>query len=450
MSAEANGQLVRKIGASAAAAVVISNMVGAGIFTTTGFMARDLGAPWKILTLWAAGGLIAMIGALAYAELGAAMPEAGGEYVFLREAYGPLAGFLSGWTSFVAGFSGAVAAALLGFAAYCDRLAPAMVLLAGGPRMFALAVLWLLTAIHALGAGPGSRIQTAITAATVAAIAAMVAIGFGAGQGSLANFVGSAPAGGSAAISLIFVLYAYSGWNAAAYLAGEIRNPARGVPAALIGGTATVIALYLALNAVYLYALPVAKMAGILAIGEAAARAMFGARAARIFAATIALAILSSASAMVMAGPRIYYAMACDGLAPRALGTTGLHSGAPVRAILAQSGWTSVLILFFGTFESVVVYTGFVVTVFSAATVAAVIVMQVKRPQMARPFRMPGYPCLAIAYLAASSWIVAYSFAAQPLEAIIGLATVLAGAPLGIAMWRMARSQATGSAEPRG
>lgn len=429
-TADSSGRLARKIGWFAAGAVVVANMVGTGIFTTTGFMARDLGSPSVILALWVAGGLIAIVGALAYAELGAAIPRAGGEYVFLREAYGAMPAFLSGWTSFFAGFSGAIAAALLGLAGYCTRLAPGVVDAAGGPRTFALAVLWMLTAGQALGAGPGSRVQAVLTATTVAAIAALVATGFAAGHGSLANFASTAPAHGSIAVSLIFVLYAYSGWNAAAYLAGEIRDPARGVPAALLGGTAAVIVLYGAVNAAYLYAMPVGEMAGVLAIGEATARAMFGAHAARMVSGVIALAILSSASAMVLAGPRVYYAMARDGLAPRALAETGARSHAPVCAIVAQSGWTSVLILIFGAFEPIVIYTGFVVAIFSAAAVSAVIVLRVKLPQIARPFRMPGYPWLAILYVAISGWIAIYTIIGQPRAALIGLATVAAGAPM--------------------
>jgi APA family basic amino acid/polyamine antiporter len=445
MTVDSHGRLAREIGWPAAGAVVIANMVGAGIFTTSGFMARALGSPLEIFALWIAGGMFAIVGALAYAELGAALPEAGGEYVFLREAYGPLAGFLSGWTSFLAGFSGAIAAGLFGFAGYCDRLAPWIVNLAGGPRTFALAVLWTLTAVHALGAGPGSRVQATLTAATVAAIAAIVAAGFGAGHGSLANFAAAAPARGNIAISLIFVLYAYSGWNAAAYLAGEIRAPARGVPLALLCGTAVVIALYLALNAVFLYALPVARMAGVLAIGEAAARALFGRGMARTVAAVIALAILSSTSAMVMVGPRVYYAMARDGAAPGALAATDTRSAAPARAILAQSAWTSVLIIFFGAFEPIVVYTGFAVAVFSAAAVAAVIVMRVKRPRMARPFKMPGYPWLALLYLAASAWIAVYTIAAQPREALIGIGAVGAGAPVYLLARGLCRKRARSS-----
>ena len=439
MTADLSSRLIRKIGWSSAAAVVMANMVGTGIFTTTGFMARDLGSAWEILATWMAGGMIALCGALAYGELGAALPEAGGEYIYLGQAYGPLLGFLSGWTSFFAGFSGAIAAALLGLAGYLDRLAPGIAGAGVDARVVALAALWILTAVHCLGIGPGGRLQTTLTAGTVGAIVLMLAAGFSIGRGSLSNFTSSAPAHGSLAVSLILVLYAYSGWNAAAYLAGEISDPSRAVPRALLSGTAVVAALYVALNATYFYALPVARLAGVLAIGETTADALFGPGAARLVAATIALAILSSASAMVLAGPRVYYAMARDRLAPRLLAAIGASSGAPARAIIVQSAWTSILILFFHTFESVVIYTGFVVTLFSAAGVGAVIVLRTTRPEMPRPFAMPGYPWLAVLYLATSAWIAIYTVTGRPREAIIGLATVAAGAPVYMLMTRLER-----------
>ena len=223
MFADSDSPLVRGIGWSSAAAVVVANMVGTGIFTTTGFMARDLGSALTILSTWMAGAMIALCGALAYAELGAALPEAGGEYIYLREAFGPLIGFLSGWTSFFVGFSGAIAAALLGFAGYLERLAPEIGAAGVDARVVALAVLWILTAVHCLGVGPGSRLQAALTAGTIGAMVLIVVAGLSIGHGSLSNFASSAPAHGSVAVSLIFVLYAYSGWNAAAYLAGEIQ-----------------------------------------------------------------------------------------------------------------------------------------------------------------------------------------------------------------------------------
>jgi len=424
------GRLVREIGWPTAAAVVIANMVGTGIFTTSGFLARDLGSPWRLLALWLVGGAIALAGALAYAELGAAMPEAGGEYIYLREAYGPLMAYLSGWTSFFIGFSGALAAALLGCAAYLTHVVEAFGAAPLDPKITALATLWALTAAHVAGAGPGGRLQRALTVATIAAIVGLVATGFAVGDGTVANFRSSGPAAGNVAVSLIFVLYGYSGWNAAAYLAGEVFEPERGVPRALLGGTAVVIALYLGLNCLYLYALSIGQMAGVLAIGEQAARALFGPAAARWVAAIIALAILSSASAMVLAGPRVYYAMARDHMLPRLFAEVSARRHTPARAILLQSAWTSVVICFFGTFEPIVVYTGFAVTAFAATAVAAVIVLRMRRPNLPRPFRMWGYPWLALAYGVVSLWIIVYAVASRPIETLSGVITVGTGVPI--------------------
>jgi len=426
--------LARGVGWRTAAAVVVANMLGTGVFTTSGLIARDVGSAWLLLALWLAGGLIALAGALAYGELSAAMPEAGGEYVYLREAYGPVVAYLSGWTSFLAGFSGAIAAATLAFASYASRLVPELGAL--DSRLIALVALWLLTAAHLAGAGLGGTFQAILTAATVIAIVAFVTLGVAAGRGASANFVSSAPAHGSLAVALIFVLYAYSGWNAAAYLAGEVVEPQRGVPRALLAGTAGVTALYVSLNALYVWALPVPEMSGVLAIGERAAESLFGPRAATVCGAIIALAILSSVSAMVFAGPRVYYAMARDGVLPRALGHAITRSETPARAIALQSVWVSVLIVCFGAFEPVVVYTGTVVAIFSAIAVAAVIVLRVRRPRLLRPFRTPGYPWLPAAYIAVCVWIFVYTAHARPMETALGLATAAAGLPI---YWLSAR-----------
>ncbi len=420
-------KLARAISWRAAAAAVVANMVGAGIFTTSGFIARDTGSAWTMLGLWFAGAIVALAGALAYAELGAAIPKAGGEYVYLREVYGPVAAFLSGWTSFFAGFSGAIAAALLAFAGYCATVLPPLGAL--DTRLIAIAVLWTLTGIHFAGVRLGAKVQNGLTVAVVSAIIALVVSGFILGKGSPANFLSRSQAHGNLAVSLIFVMYAYSGWNAAAYLAGEIVEPERGLPRALAGASACVALLYLALNALFIWAMPVSAMSGVLAVGEKAAGALFGPGAARAVAAIIALAIFSSASAMVMAAPRIYFAMARDSVFPRIFSAGGGAPG-PSGAILLQAGWVTLLLLVFGMFERIVIYAGIAITVFSALTVAAVIVLRMRKPDMPRPFRMPAYPWLAIGYVAVSLWMVGYTAAVRPSEVIFGLITVLAGLPI--------------------
>ena len=433
--------LPRALGAGTAALIVFANTVGSGIFTTSGFVARDVGSPVWLIGLWLAGGLIALAGALSYAELGVAMPEAGGEYVYLREAYGPVVAYLTGWTSLFIGFSGAIAAAALAFAGYLHGFAPSLGTSGWIGEVVALAALWALTAIHVVGLGPGGTMQRVLTIGTVAAMVALIVAAFVFGHGSAANFVSSAPARGSAAVSLIFILYAYSGWNAAAYLAGEIRAPQRSIPAALLGGLALVAVLYLAMNVMYVYALPIGAMAGVLAIAEKAGVAMFGAFASRVVAAILALALLGSVSAMVMAGPRVYFAMARDGLFPRAVAFVHPSRGTPARAIVLQSAWASVLIVFFGAFERLVVYTGFAIIVFSAMAVAAVIVLRIRRPDAPRPFKVPAYPWIPAAYVAVSIWIVAVAILTRPLETLFGLITIAAGVPFYLVSRRLVRSE---------
>ena len=433
-------ELRRALSAATAALIVVANIVGSGIFTTSGFVARDVGSPGWLMGLWLAGGMIALAGALSYAELGAALPEVGGEYVYLREAYGPFVAYLTGWTSFFIGFSGAIAAAALAFAGYLQRLIPGLAVAERLGKVIALAALCALTAIHVYGVGPGAKMQRVLTVGMIGAIVALVVAAFVFGQGSVANFASSAPARGNAAISLIFILYAYSGWNAAAYLAGEIREPRRSIPAALIGGLTIVTVLYLAMNAMYLYALPITAMAGVLTIADVAAVAMFGAFASRVVAAIFALALLGSISAMVIAGPRVYFAMARDGLFPRSIGVVYQSRGTPARAILMQSAWASVLILFFGAFDRIVVYSGFAIALFSAMAVAALIVLRTRRPDLRRPFRVPGYPYIPAAYVALSIWIVTVAVFSRPVEALLGALTIAAGIPFYLISRRLVRS----------
>lgn len=421
--------LRRSAGLDTAAALVIANTVGSGIFTTSGFIARDVGSPWWLLGLWIAGGLIAFVGALSYSELAAAMPEAGGEYVYLREAYGPLLAYLSGWTSFFVGFSGAIAAAALAFVGYLHQLAPIPDSSAPSGKLAAIAVLAVLTAAHVAGLRFGGIVQRLLTLGTVGAMVALIGCGLASGRGDLGHFASRVPAHGYAAVALIFVLYAYSGWNAAAYIAGEVRDPGRNLPRALLLGIGVVMVLYVGMNLVYVYALPIPAMSGVLALAEKSSMKLFGPAAAAVVTAILALAILNSASAMVIAGPRVYYAMACDRVFPAGLGLVNPFFGTPARAMVLQGAWSSILILFFGAFEKIVLYTGFAITIFSGLSVAALIVLRIRRPAMARPFRMPGYPWLPAAYVLILSWIATYTMVGRPAEALVSLAVVGFGLP---------------------
>jgi len=441
--------LTRSVGAFTATCVVVANVIGAGIFTTPGFLARDLGSPFAVLSIWVLGAILALAGALSYSELGAAFPRAGGEYIYLREAYGPVWGFLSGWTSFFTGFAAPIAAACIGFSAYVSVFAPALgpnyvlgsveigslrLSLSGG-QVIALLALWFLTMVHITGVRRGGRMQVALTAGKIATIVALIVLGLLLGTGDWGHFrsgeQGLLPpsALSNAAVSLIFVLYCYSGWNAAVYLAGEVKNPNRTIPFSLLAGTGIVMVLYMALNVLFLYALPISEMSGVLEIGEKASLALFGPVATYLVSAIMALSILASASAMILAGPRVYFAMASDGLFPKRL--AGIHGqyGSPAASIFSQSLWISVLVLT-GTFEQLIVYSGFALVLFSALAVASVMVLRWRRPELPRPFRSPLYPFTPLLFLGFSAWILWFTLRGRPAEALFAIATIALGLPL--------------------
>ncbi len=437
--------LVGRVTAFTAACVLISNMVGAGIFGTTGFMAADLGSPNFILLLWILGGAYALLGAFSYGELGAALPRSGGEYVYIREAYGPLWGFLSGWTSLTIGFSAAVASSAHLFADHVRELFP---LLAVGVESQAgvmgvllrlplveLGMVWALTLVHVAGVGAGGFMQRLLTVLKIGALAALVLLGVSFGSGSWGNLAQSdlevsfGPA--TVLVSFMFVTFSYSGWNAASYIAGEIKRPERNLPRAMIWGTLSVAILYVALNAVYLYAVPISVLASdpIDLVGHKAAIALFGPVSGRWFTVILAVSILGAASAMIWAGPRVYYAMARDRLFPRAFGDTDSRTGVPRNSIVLQSVWITILVIS-GTFETLVLYATFVLVFFSALAVSAVIALRIRRPDLARPYRAWAYPWGQLVYVAVSAAILWAALDLRPTESLWGIATVAGGIPL--------------------
>ena len=441
--------LQRSVGALTAASVVVANCIGVGIFTTPGFLARDLGSPFAILAIWVLGALLALAGALCYSELGAAFPRAGGEYVYLREAYGPLWGYLTGWTSCLIAFPAPIAAAAIAVSAYLSHFAPllspeyilwslqlgSLQIQLSGAQVLALVIVWSLAWIHISGLQRGSRLQIGLTIIKVAAIVAVIVLGVMVGTGDWGHLQsgpeGLVPEGAlsNGAVSLIFVLYSFSGWNAAAYIAGEMRQPHRSIPISLLAGTCVVALLYLGLNVVFLYGLGISEMSGVLEVGEKASLALFGPVATHLVAAFMAISILASASAMILVAPRVYYAMASDKLFPLRLAGVHPRFQTPAASILVLALWTSVLVLS-GTFEQLIVYAGFALVFFSALAVGAVIVLRVRRPELVRPFRVPFYPFTPLLFLAFSAWILIFTIQGRPTESLLGIATVLLGLPL--------------------
>jgi len=407
-----------------ATALVVASMVGTGVFTTTGFMLTDLGSPPLVLGVWVVAGLLALAGAAVYAELGAMMPRAGGEYVYLSRAFHPSVGFLSGWISLLVGFAAPTAAAALAFGRYLQTLAPAVPVKAA-----ALVLVAASTALHVRDVRRGGMAQALLTGLVLALILAFIGAAFVSGRaewGRLLVATQPRPGLGAVAVSLVYVAYSYFGWNAAAYVAGEIRDPHRTLPRALVGGTATVTILYVALNAVYMAAAPVAALAGKVEIARVAAVALLGSRGGAVVGALVAVALAGSVSALCMTGPRVLQAMAEDGQFFRVLGRTG-RGGAPTAAVLLQ-GALACLGIVTAAFEPLLVYAGFTLTLSAAATVAGAFVLRRREPGAARPHRAMGWPASGMAYLALSAFMTCFAIRERPTESLAGLGTLLVGA----------------------
>lgn len=446
VAADARSSLVRRLGPLDAAAIVVSNVIGGGIFFVPIIVAGLVPSAWAMLAVWAAGGLLAFAGAMAYAELATLRPRAGGEYVYLREAYGRPAGFLTGWTSFVAGFSGAIAAAALALADYLGRFVPLAAdrtVLVAVPLPFvpltvtpqalvAIALIALLSLAHV--GGTGRFLHNVLAAVKVTALLVFVLLAFTWGSGDAGNLGGThavdAPATGWL-LALIPVMFAYSGWNAAAYVAEEIRDPGRNVPLALGLGTLAVVALYLALNVLYLYAMPLSDLAALdtARLADTVAERLFGFVAGNLIALFTIVSIAASVSAMVWAGPRVYFAMARDGIFFTSASRVHPRFGTPAVAIGAQAVWSSVLVLS-GTLSALVAYTGFAVVLFAGVAVMAVFVLRRREPGAPRPFRALGYPVAPALFVVASAVMLLNEIWNQPRTSLVGLAVIAAGLPL--------------------
>jgi APA family basic amino acid/polyamine antiporter len=451
--------LERRLGPLDAAAIVVSNVIGGGIFFTPILVAELAGDGRGVLAAWLLGGALAFAGSMAYAELAALRPQAGGEYVYLRDAYGPLAGFLTGWTSFVAGFSGAIAASAVALAEYLGRFVPAAAdttpiveiavpfvpFVVSRKTLVALAVIAALTLAHLRGLGPGRVVQNLLAATKVSALVVFLAIGFALGQGSAAHIVerGDLHATG-VLLALIPVMFTYSGWNAAAYVAEEVRSPERNVPLALGLGTLAVVAIYLGLNALYLFAMPARDLAAVNGtLIDTVAGRLFGFVAADLIAAFTIVSIAASVSAMILAGPRVYFAMARDRLFAAPAGRVHPRFRAPTSAIVAQALWSGVLVLS-GTLSQLVSYTGFAIVLFSGVAVAAVFVLRRRHPEVERPFRAWGYPWAPAIFVVASAVMVGNEMLRNPGPSAAGLAIIAAGVP--VYWWLVRRA---GLSDPR-
>jgi APA family basic amino acid/polyamine antiporter len=433
------------IGWFTASCLLVSNIIGGGVFTTTGLLARDLGDPMLILLLWSVGGLFAIGGAMVYGELGSRLPHAGGDYVYLREAYGPLVAFLSGWTSFTIGFGAAVAASAISFSAYAFRIFPVTDETGWRAKGLSLALLWLVTLVHCRGLAGGGRLQRMITSTKVLAIGVLILGGLSASDAHWDwlsdRHVVEPPKAGSLAVALVIVIYCYLGWNVAGFIATEIANPRRTLPRVMIGGTAFVAAMYVLLNLVYLSALSVTELAQepIVPVAEKSAAALWGADSGRLVAALLCLSIAGAVSAMTWAGPRVYWAMAQDGVITPWLAYRHPETGVPARAILFQTLWASALIVS-GTFEQLIIYSGMVLAFFMGLTLSAIFPLRSRSQDPGSVYCSPWYPVLPALLISGATLVVGSSFLQRPVEAFYGAATVAGGLPFYF-YWRRRRSE---------
>jgi basic amino acid/polyamine antiporter, APA family len=446
VTAQSDSSLDRRLGPFDAAAIIVSNVIGGGILFTPPMIAARVPHAWAFLATWLAGGALALAGAMAYAELGAMYPRSGGEYVYFKIAYGRLAAFLTGWTSFVAGFTGAIAASAAYFAIYLGRFVPGAAdatpllvipipwvpLTISRQALVALAAIGGMAWIHLRGVGPGRIVSNILASLKVTALVLFIAIGLSFGVGSTANLhaSGGTLVAGSWLLALVPIMFTYSGWNAAAYVAEEIRNPGRNLPLALGMGTLVVIAIYFFLNLLYLYVLPIGSLAAVQgSVLDVIAEKLLGARAGDIMGIVSIVSLMAGISAMTFAGPRVYYAMARDGLFFPAAARIHPRYKTPAVSIVAQAIWAGLLVLV-GKASALTDYTGFAVVLFAGVAVAAVFVLRRREPDAPRPFKALGYPWVPAIFVLVSLLIVGNALYSARESFRNGLLVIAAGIPL--------------------
>ena len=406
--------------------LVVASMVGTGIFTTTGFLARDLNSGWLIMLTWILGGCLALCGALAYAELCARYPRNGGEYWLLGQVYHPALGFIAGMVSIFVGFAATIAVSAAAFARYVTRIFPEL-----SPSATALGLVLVLTTIHTLRTHRAAAFQDLATISRYALTALVAIVAVIVGWGSTASpWVSDVGASGysarSFAVGLVWVAYAYSGWNAAAYIVDDLQEPQKTVPRALLIGTAMVTGLYALVNVAYLVAVPRTQMAGVIEVAHVVAEALGGRLAGQFISVVIAFGLISTAGAYIMVGVRIYQVIAADyprlhWIAPRVS-----DNRASVRALWIQAAIACALLLS-ATFEALLTYVGFMLTMFAALTVGGVFVARKRNPLIKPTYSTWGYPYTPIVFLVFSGWILVYAALERPFVALAALGILVAG-----------------------
>ena len=415
----------RTIGFITASSIVIANIIGTGIFTSLGFQLIDIQAGFPLLMLWIIGGIAALCGALCYGELSAALPRSGGEYNFLSQIYHPALGFMAGFISATVGFAAPIALAAMAFGKYFVG-----VFGVGSPLLLSFVVVWVVTSFHLGNLRVGSVFQNLSTLVKLLVIGTLIVAGFFVPAKQPIDFFpahGDLPAifGAPFAVALVYVMYSYSGWNAAAYVTGEIKQPEKNVPRSLLAGTGIVIVIYVLLNAVFLATTPIQELKGQIEVALIAGKHIFGTNGGRVAGAVICLGLVSAISSMTWIGPRVTMSMGEDHWLLRMLGRKN-PQGIPTNAIMLQLLIVN-LLLFTRSFESVVQYTQFSLLLCCLFAVLGVIVLRVRRPEIARPYRVWAYPAPPIIFAAITLWMMFYLLYSKTIESLAGLATALVG-----------------------
>jgi APA family basic amino acid/polyamine antiporter len=408
-----------------ATAIVVADMVGVGVFTSLGFQVKDIPSGFSILLLWAVGGIVALCGVFAYSELGAMFPRSSGEYNFLTRAYHPAFGFVAGWVSATIGFAAPVALAAMAFGEYGKSVLPD-----APPLALALGVVWLVSLVQLAGVKHSGTFQLLATILKVVLIVAFLVAGFVIGTPQPVTFTPSVSdfahiASAPFAIGLVFVMYSFSGWNAATYIIGEMHAPERNLPRAMLAGTLIVLVLYVALNAVFLHTAPSGELAGQLDVARISGAHIFGEFGGRIVGAMICIGLISSISAMMWIGPRVMMTMGEDIPSLRVFARKSTQ-GAPAYAILFQLAIAS-LMLFTRSFEAVLDFIQFSLLFCSFFTVLGVIKLRITRPDLPRPYRAWGYPVTPVVFLLVTGFMMYYLLTERPVQSLLGVVIMISG-----------------------
>lgn len=415
--------MTKKLGIIAVASFVIANMIGTGVFTSLGFQLFDIHNVWVVLSLWLMGGLLAFFGALVYAELGSVMPRSGGEYNFLSRIFHPSIGFAAGWVSITVGFAAPVAATCMALGKYMEGAYSGL-----SPEVIAIATLLFITLIHSFSISVGGKWQTAVTILKVLLIITFIISGFVMTPNPQAfdqSFDWSSLISPSYAVSLVWVMFAYSGWNAATYIIGDIKNPKKVLAPALLISTMSVMVMYVLLNAVFLYSTPVGELVGQVEIGNIAATSIFGVSGGRIMSGVIAILLVSSISSMVYVGPRVTQTMGQDVFLLRSLAKTTTKL-VPINALWLQFGLSLCLILT-ASFEQIINFSGFTLSLCTVFVVLGLFVNRIRDPKIERPFKTWGYPVTPLIFLLVNLWILVYMCIEKPVESLYGLIVIASG-----------------------